>query len=508
MEGLLPETAPAPADESGPLPALEFLVGAEDAARLARLPMLSAHRAGRAKKSVVLTVWHDSADKAVSQAGLSLSETRGRWRLEVLHPKVADGWFAGTPAPLVAEGPSPAALLDEISEGARAPIAAFSGHRRDFPLTVEGSPARLSVLEGDLRGVVAQRTLHRLRLDGPPQAMARLAARLAAQIRLDVPRTSLGAEALALASGAPDTQRPRGGPTVEEGSSVAQALSGIVAELAETIHFWAPLIGAAQTEEPVHQMRVALRRLRSALSIFRSAVRDDAAWLDTLAKDLQTLAATLGVARDWDVFLGGLGAEAAQACGDDARLAQMLATAARRRDAAYATLRSTMDGPDWQRLGLALALLPIAKPWDDSTSPEQAERLASPAESYAAGVLDRRLKQLLGVGESLDGVPAEQRHDIRKQAKRLRYTIEFFARLFPEKQVRRYLARLEDLQEDFGTFNDAAVAATLAASLGGGADRAFAAGVVQGFGAAAQLRADRHVARSWSRFYRATPFWD
>ena len=510
-EGDAPVTAPTLPSPStaSPVPALELLVTADGAASLARLPGLGAYRAGRPKKTPVLIVWHDSADQALSKGGLSLSQSQGRWRLEALHPKPSDGWSPATPALLLAEAAAPALLPADLPDGAPlAPFAAFAGHRRDFPLIVDGSPAKLSLLAGELRGVVDQLAVHRLLLAGPPQAMAKLAAKLGEQIPLGVPRASLGAEARALATGAEAAPRPRGGPEVPAGSSVGEALSVIIAQLAEAIHFWAPQLGTADTEEPVHQMRVALRRLRSALSIFRRAIRDDPAWLDGLATDLKSLAATLGTARDWDVFIAGLGAELAEACPGDKRLTQMLATAARKRDAAYASLRSFMHSHEWQRLGLAIALLPTLRPWDGQGSPEQAARLAAPAETYAAGALGRALKHLLDFGESLEGIHAEQLHDIRKQAKRLRYTIEFFAPLFAEKQVRRYLSRLEDLQEDFGTFNDAAVAATLAASLGTGTDRAFAAGAVQGYAAAAQIRATRQVTRGWNRFYRATPFWD
>ncbi len=485
-----------------------MLVTAEDAVRLARLPGLGAYRAGRPRKTAMLTVWHDSPGKALSEAGVSLSETRGEWRLEALHPKQAPGWFPATPPPLLAVAVSPDLLPLEPFDGIRAPIAAFSGHRRDIPLRIDGHPARLTLLEGDLRGVVETRPVCRVVFSGPPQAMAKLAVRLSAQIPLGVPLASLGAQAVALATGTQPQPRHRGGPEVAPGSAVGDALAGITAHLADVVHHWAPRVVTAETEEPVHQMRVALRRLRSALSIFRRAVRDDTTWLDNLAAELKTLAATLGVARDWDVFLAGIGAEATLATGHDKRLTQMLAAAARKRDAAYAALRLHLDGSsEWQHFGLTLALLPTLRPWDERGSPQQAARLAAPVEPYAAHALEQRLKHVLGAGENLEGVPAEQLHEIRKQAKRLRYAIEFFAPLFPEKQVRRYLSRLEDLQEDFGIFNDAAVAAGLAASLGAGADRAYAAGVIQGFGAAAQLRASRHVVRGWSRFYRATPFW-
>jgi CHAD domain-containing protein len=96
----------------------------------------------------------------------------------------------------------------------------------------------------------------------------------------------------------------------------------------------------------VHQLRVAIRRLRSALSVFRRAVRDDVLWLDSLAGQLKTLASLLGTARDWDVFIADTGAEIFQALPDDRRIARMIATASDRRDAAYANLRQILAPPN------------------------------------------------------------------------------------------------------------------------------------------------------------------
>ena len=90
----------------------------------------------------------------------------------------------------------------------------------------------------------------------------------------------------------------------------------------------------------------------------------------------------------------------------------------------------------------------------------------------------------------------------------MRYATEFFAPLFAGKAARKYIARLADLQEVLGAVNDTATAATLTGQLAGGADRAFAAGVIQGFGAARGRRALAKVQDAWERFTRASPFWD
>jgi CHAD domain-containing protein len=115
---------------------------------------------------------------------------------------------------------------------------------------------------------------------------------------------------------------------------------------------------------------------------------------------------------------------------------------------------------------------------------------------------------VLRPGKDISHLPAPDLHDIRKRAKQLRYATEFFAPLFAEKAVRKYLPKLADLQEALGTINDLDVAAGLMRQLEGGTDRAFASGVVQGFGAARAARASARVERVWEKFYRATPFWD
>jgi CHAD domain-containing protein len=493
-------------------PALEFVLAPADIARLLRAPALVARRTGRVKSAAVTTIWHDTSDGALAENGLSLSETRGLWRLECLSPGAGAAWLPATPAPVLAEAASPEALpgrlLSRTQGAALAPVAAFTARQRDVALQDPSGPARLVVLEGTMRGVVQDRAACRLILFGEPRAMADLAVELASQIPLLVPSAGLAAEAISVARGVPPGPRRLGAPAVPQGATIGEALGAITAHLADVILYWATQIPGAATPEPVHQMRVAVRRLRSALSVFRRAVPTPSAWLEDLAPPLKSLAAELGAARDWDVFLAETGAEVRQALPADPRIGALIAASARKRAAAYAGLCAKLDptgaqGGPWRHLAMTLALLPTRKPWSDD-----AESANVPASAYAPRALDRRLKHLLAPGEDLSNLPVDSLHDIRKQAKRLRYAIEFFAPLYAEKSIRKYLPKLEDLQEDFGTLNDCAVAASLVASLGGGADRAFAAGVVQGFGAASSLRAARRLQRGWGRFYRAAPFWD
>lgn len=498
------------------LPVLEFEISAEDATRLMRSSVVARLRAGRMRRAVPADrVWHDTADGALNARALALSESGGRWRLEKLRPDAAADWLPATPAPILVETATLDAVAAAVPGGVLpaplTPLAAFRGSWRELPLCVGGAPGRLGILQGTLQGVVRQEPCCRLVFFGQGQALALLAEELAVHFYLRVPQAGLAASARAVATGQKPAPRRLGAPEVVPGSTVSAAFGGIVAHLADVVLYWGMRVGQAGDPEPVHQMRVAVRRWRSALSVFRRALPNGGGWLTHLESELKTLAATLGVARDWDVFLAETGAQVGLAFAEDRRVAAMLAAAGRKRDAVYSELTAFLaPGPDrhWHRLGLTLALLSTRRPWDETATEAQAECLGAPALAYAAGAMDRRLKHLLAAGPTLAGLPTEKLHEIRKQAKRLRYAIEFFAPLFPAKSVRKYLAKLATVQKAFGDVNDSAVAAQLVASLGSGVDRAFAAGAVQGFSAAGQSRALRRTQKAWALLYRATPFWD
>ncbi len=496
-----------------PHPVLEFLCTAADAARLARLGPLAGRRAGRPKTTAIAMVWHDTAEGCLAGHGLALAQAGGLWRLERLVPGKAM-WPPAVPAKPIAEAAKLEDLLallpPEARGGTLAPVAAFTGRQREMPLRHAGEAARLIVLEGTLRGVLQESPACRLVLCGAPGAMAALASELADAMLLRVPTATLAAQAIAFARGTAPMPRRLGAPAVQPGETMADSFGAILAHLGDVILYWATQVPGAESAEPVHQMRVAVRRLRSALSVFRRAFPTPPPdWLQDLAARLKRLARVLGAGRDWDVFIAETGAAVQRAFPADPRIGQLLISATRRRDAAYAAIAAyfgpdTQAGRDWRELALTLALLPAREPWLEA----QSGMIANDTADFAATALRRRLRHVLASGEDVSGLTADALHELRKQAKRLRYAIEFFAPLFPEKAVKKYLPRLETLQAEFGVLNDSAVACTLVSGLGGGEGRAFAAGVVHGFGAAASLRSVRRVQRGWRKFYRTEPFWD
>jgi triphosphatase len=496
---------------------LELALDPSAAPRLPRLPAF-ARRPGRVRATAMHVLWYDTPEGALAADGLSLCERRvGRetmWRLERLCGTVEAPWPPGTPAPVVAEASLPAGLGHALP-APLLPVAAFAGRLRPLALADATASPQVTLLDGTVRAVVGERPVCRVLLAGPPEALETLALALGADLPLRAPEASLAAEAYEIA-GRVMTPRALGAPELPTGVTVAEAFARVAAHLAAVLLHWAPLAAAGATPEPVHQMRVALRRLRSALSLFRASVGGPV--LDSVNDDLRALSAVLGPARDWDVFGAGIGRAVAACFPDDRAVARLLAAAERRRQAGYAALRAHLEGQGFRLLGLRLACLVTLRPWerpaeasaDDEAATKQAALRATPVAAFAARALARRLERVRDPGEDFSALPIAALHAIRIQCKRLRYAAEFFAPLFPRKETRRFIRRVGALQERLGHLNDSAAAEGLMAQLGGGggAERAMAVGIVRGFVAAGLRGARAKSERSWRKFCRLEPFWE
>lgn len=379
--------------------------------------------------------------------------------------------------------------LDMTPGGELAEVARFTG-RMTSPLP------GLTWIEGRIVAGEAVRRVGRLVLEGPAAEVLSQAATLAETLPLLPARASLDELALALAEGRAPRPRRAGPAALGQARTVEEALRAAIGHLLEVLLAESAHCTLEAGPRGVHQSRVALRRLRSLLRIFRPVV-DGPEWRDWDAQ-LKEAAAILGGARDWDVFLGGLGEAAFQALDRDPRMKRMLAAAGRERALAYEQVADLLEGPlfrgaIWSGVGL-LALRPAAPP-------------DAPLRPFAAEVLRKRWKRLRRAGAQMKELDAEALHEMRLDAKRLRYAAEPFAAIWPGKAPRRFNRRLAALQEALGLANDAVVARDLAARLEGKGAGGFALGAVSGF-AAGRAEGSRLAAlEAWARLRKAGRFW-
>jgi triphosphatase len=484
---------------------LELGLDPDDAARLPRLALLAPLKTGRARSRPVRIVWHDNPDRTLAQQGLALAEQRPGWRLERLHPG-PEAWPPGLPAPVLQAARMPPSLGEPLPDPL-VPVAAFDGRSLSLALAVETGPVALTLLTGTVHTVAGGHPVSRLRLDGSESAVQTLAVALAGELRLEVPRASLAAEAFAIATGKPPQPRREGAAELPAGLSVAAAFSHVVGHLTDVILHHAPFAAAGlHGPEPVHQMRVAVRRLRSAIKVFRPALRCPA--IDAADASLKALAAKLAPTRDWDVFVTETLAAVAETFPAETRLQRLLAAAERRRRGCHDALRAFLTGAEFRRLGIELACLAGGQDWHATPGEPQHAELAIPLAEFAVRVLNRRLKRLTQIDDGLAQMAPTELHGVRLRAKRLRYAAEIFAAMYPGKPANRFLRRLGAVQTRLGTLNDGAVARTLLDELAGTSGAlAFASGLVLGFVGAHGDRARARSTRAWQRLRRTTPFW-
>jgi CHAD domain-containing protein len=268
--------------------------------------------------------------------------------------------------------------------------------------------------------------------------------------------------------------------------------------------------------EAIHQARVALRRLRAAIAIFKPALRDTE--ITFLGNEARWLGNELGPARDIDVFLAEVFEPVAQACPEAEGLPSYRAAAlqlqAERLARARAALRSRRFTAWRSRFRNWLAA-DVAPPLALAASGGAVGARYRPVSMYAAEILTKRDRKVRKRGHHIMRLDAQHRHQLRIAVKKLRYAAEFFGALY-EHDAKRYIKRLSRLQDVLGRFNDVAVAqplmrdierATARAGVGASTEVHHVSGLVGGWHAARAAAAERKLRERWRRFAAVRPFW-
>ncbi|GAB4528478.1 MAG: CYTH and CHAD domain-containing protein [Amphiplicatus sp.] len=286
--------------------------------------------------------------------------------------------------------------------------------------------------------------------------------------------------------------------------TAADAFAAALIHAARRILECAPAVLDHRAPEGVHQMRVALRRLRAVERLFRKAVAGNET--RDLARRARDLAKALGPARDWDVFLEETFAPLYAGRADDAGFGALKARAEALRAQAWAEAVEAVAARAFSLFALDLMEAGWARPW---ARDGKNGALDAPVADFAANALEARLEAARAVAPDVEKASPEDRHRLRIELKKLRYAAQTFRSLYPRKARKPYLAALSKLQDAFGALNDAAVAQRLAgeAAIGQGKDAARAAGFVTGYRAReAEVKAGEAGAR-WRAFLELEPFW-
>lgn len=207
--------------------------------------------------------------------------------------------------------------------------------------------------------------------------------------------------------------------------------------------------------EGIHQMRVAFRRLRSGLKIFRPLIPREAS--ADVVEDIRWLNGVLGPARDWDVFLEEGMPPLLERFPRKRGLILFRVKAETLRQTHHRTLREALAEPRYPLLLQRCADWLVRRPWRDGASDKQWRRLGKPVSEFANPLLERDHRRVVRQGKAFADLSAEERHALRIRIKELRYAQDFFASLYPVAAVRVYLTAVARLQDCLGVMNDIAV---------------------------------------------------
>jgi triphosphatase len=209
--------------------------------------------------------------------------------------------------------------------------------------------------------------------------------------------------------------------------------------------------------EGVHQMRVAIRRVRAALVLFKPHLERHAASL--FESELRRVGRIFGWARDWDVFCLQILPQTLKTPSDEAWRDLLLKPAMVARAGAHRDLCAEIRGPAFTALVLGMAA------WAEGKRLLADPVRTRPIEDLCPTLLDDLARKVDRRGRRIKDRSDTELHALRKSLKKLRYGIDFVRPLFHARAINAYLRNCKKLQQTLGDINDAATAMALAERL-------------------------------------------
>ncbi|MBL8397713.1 MAG: CYTH and CHAD domain-containing protein [Candidatus Accumulibacter sp.] len=211
-------------------------------------------------------------------------------------------------------------------------------------------------------------------------------------------------------------------------------------------------LGVCVTDQPefIHQARVGIRRLRSAIRLWEPLLPED--FVARFEPLWRNVASKLGDARNWDVFASETLVGLREVFGGRPELETLARYADRRRAGCRRAARRLFKSADYSRLLIEFGAALIALP-------EEGGKI----EKFVPRCLGKRAKRVAERAATAVGGDDAARHRLRVAFKQLRYALEFFAPIIDKSVFLNYHEAASVLQDLLGRLNDLSVAAQLVA---------------------------------------------
>ncbi|MFJ7441617.1 CHAD domain-containing protein [Methylorubrum thiocyanatum] len=472
------------------------------------------------------SVYFDTADQSLRQAGLGLRVRRSgerfiqtlkaegdslfdrpEWEQEVVGPEPDPAAWADTPL---------AKILGRKEE--LQPLFTSAVTRRTYLVEQGGSRIEVALDSGRITAPAAGDRIVpvcevELELkNGVAGDVFALAHAVAALVPLRLGVRSKAERGYALASGKLDRVRKAEPVPLRADMTAAEAFQSVAHACLRHMRLNEEILLQSRNADALHQVRVAIRRLRSAFSLFGDLINDPQG--SRIRDEIKRLTALLGHARNLDVFLATTLPAERERHPDEVGLLGLETQLEDQRSKAYEAVDALLRSPEWRTLLLDLVSWINAGPWLLDKADERVSLRDEAARDFAARELDRRRRQVKRRGRDLNDLSPEDRHQVRIAAKKLRYGAEFFAGLYPAKKaVKRHASfakALAELQDHLGALNDIATGHEVVRDLVGehvGTSALFAAGVTAADLEARSGKLLAAAADAHEDLVDAKPFW-
>lgn len=480
------------------------------------VPVFMQRRSGEPKSQRLVSTYYDTPGKDLARRGVTLrirqednkrtqtlkatgeagvANSRGEWEWPVESDKPDLGVVRDAPI---------ASLLADVSEDRLEPAVVTDVVRTTQTLEVDGDVVEAALDLGSIKAGEAKEDIRELELElreGAPVSLYRLALELNSAVPFDIEVESKAARGFRLREGSPPRASKPSPMRLNSDDPAIEALRTIVEETLGHLLANQPA-ALAGDPEGVHQVRIAVRRIRSALRLFSPHLELHGTRL--FEGELRRGGRTIGEARDWDVFCYEILPRVCETPKARKFAGMMRAPAEARRGAAHEHCVRQLQDPSFRALVLGLAA------WIEGSDQVGDKVLKRDIKDLAGKLLDRLDAKAAKRGRAVrPDAEASELHPLRKSLKKLRYSIEFLESIAPPKKPKQFLRRLKKLQDALGEINDAAMATRLAEGLASDKHLELAPSVaaISWSQARAARGAMKALAKSWRAYCDEPRFW-
>ncbi|HEY2621500.1 MAG TPA: CHAD domain-containing protein [Acetobacteraceae bacterium] len=496
--------------------------GVMDQLRNAPIVARHARNAGVARR--LDAVYYDTPERILFSHGMSLRVRRhgSRYVQTVKRDPVQGQPFARREWEISVDGMEPdlailpvseiGAPLDRLAADALEPVFATKVRRRTQRLDLAGTVVEVAFDEGSIEAGERCEPLTEIELEvksGGPRALYQLGIELLETAPLRIGTQSKADRGYGLAFGLQREATKATTPALTAEHTVDDIIGILIGGCQHQMLANQVVVESGRDPEGAHQMRVALRRLRTACAMLCREL--GLPTLRTFSAEGKWLATLLGAARDWDVFITETLSGPSDALSAEVDFDGLRQAAEPHRRAAYAVLQEALASQRYNRFQLSMLLWIESRGWRNELEAGSLAVLLEPAPAFAGRVLTRLRHRASKRGAQFRQLPPDARHQVRIALKKLRYAMEFFNLLHNDngeaKDFRRCLANLQDM---LGHDNDATTTLPFLRALAHDPvtpEVQRTIGAVMGWQARDRAATATMLRKQWRRFKSLPAFW-